>query len=353
MMRSTGLIRPSRRVRIAALLLCDVVAGCGGRVADASGVMEEQRPSLVLEAVEASGPKAAGEHPVELFHTTDLALVGDTIVLVDSGNDRLVLLDASLSPLAVIGRQGAGPGEFEAPLTIRTAPDRMVVYELGNARFNVFERNGEFRQVIPGITSGGWFEMLSDGRVVVPARSAANYLAFAGDTAHAFAGRVDTARTEQQIRAAMEGFRYPLLAATGDTLHVFDAVAGVLLKYDVRGRLLLKRALPTALLDSLKSELHDTMAPFLKRGAVIGGAGVAKGLTVTRDGRLLLLLSYSRTVALLIDPVTYRATRIIVRDDGPAATSLRVAAAAVYAQPRLYAVTSDSVIAYRLGPATK
>jgi hypothetical protein len=74
-----------------------------------------------------------------------------------------------------------------------------------------------------------------------------------------------------------------------------------------------------------------------------------KAFTVTEGGSLLLLMAgSSRTCALLIDPGTYRAQRIVLPDARPEWQPICTAAGAWLAEPVLYVVSQESVYAFRL-----
>ncbi|MEX1183357.1 MAG: hypothetical protein WEF86_08980 [Gemmatimonadota bacterium] len=90
-----------------------------------------------------SGPQASF---VEGF-TTIVAvreLTDGRVVIVDSHERRIAILDSSLTQLRPVGRHGAGPGEFEIPMGLfALVGDSSAVYDPPNSRMLVITPAGE------------------------------------------------------------------------------------------------------------------------------------------------------------------------------------------------------------------
>lgn len=91
-------------------------------------------PELVLSGAFGSG----FYRPGAIAMTDD----GDIYVL-DRGNSRVVVFDRRGNALRQFGREGQGPGEFQAPGGIGVVGDRVVVYQPQLRRINVFSVTGE------------------------------------------------------------------------------------------------------------------------------------------------------------------------------------------------------------------
>jgi hypothetical protein len=78
---------------IAKLAVLLAASGCSSdSEPPSSGPLEEGPPIKVVREVAVAFHDDGGEF---LFHPTDLVLVGDSLIVVDNGNDRLVILDTA------------------------------------------------------------------------------------------------------------------------------------------------------------------------------------------------------------------------------------------------------------------
>lgn len=325
-----------------------LMACSSGDAGEADVAMAEDG-AVVLEAVVGGGPVSDSVPPVALWRSRSLTPWGGGLAIVDNGNDRVVVVDRALRVQRTVGRSGAGPGEFEQPVTAQAADGALVVAEMGNRRFTEIDGNGDVLRVWPapfvGLLSLG---IDAAGRIYVPSRRPADYLVrLSGDSAEPFGARPDTAVVDTM--RPVVGPPDPLVAVTaGDTVHVFDNLEGVLNKFAPDGRLALRRRLPSPFLDSLIARRDATIGAF---GGDPRGVSVPliKDLSTTTDGALLLLVTKDRAGGLLIDPRTYRVRRIVVPDDGPQWIWLLQATDAVFDDPLLYVLAADSLVVYRTG----
>jgi hypothetical protein len=188
-----------------------------------------------------------------------------------------------------------------------------------------------------------------DGRLYAPVYSMTDFvLRMAGDSAELFAPRVDTVRmTEEDFIRSELG---PMIALTeGDYVHVFDGRSGMLHKYAPNGALRMRRRLPATLLDSLQDSAGQLVRALDPRGRGSAVVALTKALSVTADGELLLLLHAGRTCGLVIDPDSYRVRRIVVPEEAdPDLGMLAGAGHATLRGSAIYALVSDSLIAFRL-----
>jgi DNA-binding beta-propeller fold protein YncE len=82
---------------------------------------------------------------------SDAAFTSDGgVVVVDSGNDRLVLLNPQGAVRRVIGGPGREPGRFSSPLGVAIGPGGLIyVADTGNRRIQIFEKDGSYRFDFP------------------------------------------------------------------------------------------------------------------------------------------------------------------------------------------------------------
>jgi hypothetical protein len=331
------------------LVALAILIGCGG---DAEFERQEMTmgPDLVASPIRARGP--AGPEPELEFHRAlDLDLIGDSIVIVDNGNDRIVMLDAGLRYVWSSGREGEGPGEFEAPFAVRTSSVGLTAIDFGNTRFTTLDRSGALigTASAPHVTST--FGVRSDGAIVMPARLESHYLYIVGqqDRPVSFVERDTT-------RAIADPFgdagRPPLVAVTaGDTIHVFDETDFHLYKFDGGGQLRLRRGIPAGFRDSVYAKVEELVGALERGGYRVVGSTLAKTLKPAADGRLVLLVAAGTTVGFVIDPHTYEARRIVIPEDITEWAPLKNANSAVLSGDRLIALSQDSLFVYDLREA--
>jgi tripartite motif-containing protein 71 len=86
---------------------------------------------------------------------TDVEVNQSRIYIVDSGNNRLVVLDAAGKTQFSVGREGRGEGEFQDPVGLGIDRDGQIyVADTGNHRIQIFTAEGKFSGEI-AVTSGG------------------------------------------------------------------------------------------------------------------------------------------------------------------------------------------------------
>lgn len=190
-----GRIRSARRsARSGSLMLAAVAflaSACGGdaseeevrdvTVRDSAGVTivesgrAPSRPLLVLDtsAVVDIGETLDEDPDYQLFQVAfALRLSDGTIVVANRGTHQLKLYDSTGRFVRNVGRQGAGPGEFEQLNWMWRLPgDTIVTYDFSGRRLSRFMPNGEF---VGSLTLGGSSTsdflfpvgMLDDGRMI-------------------------------------------------------------------------------------------------------------------------------------------------------------------------------------------
>ncbi|MFW5728614.1 MAG: NHL repeat-containing protein, partial [Spirochaetota bacterium] len=85
-----------------------------------------------------------GSGPDEFQTPVDVTIFQDQVVVVDRGNHRLSILDQDLNPQQIAGSRGTGtPGRFTTPTKAVSYRGRLYVLDSGNDRVQVFDEDFE------------------------------------------------------------------------------------------------------------------------------------------------------------------------------------------------------------------
>lgn len=338
--------------RLAVILVALALHACSGAPdAGEPEVIEEAAP-LVASRILARGPQDEPGSSVDLFRTTDVAFVGDSLAIIDNGNDRVVLLDSAFHLVWSKGREGAGPGEFRAPFAVRPTPQGLMVIDIGNGRFTEFDRSGALLRTLKAPHYVSSFGIRSDGAVVMPSRLPTHFAyVLTEDGAEPFAKR-DSAGSQPDLFGNLGTPPYVAVTA-GDTVHIFDEVTFTLHKYDRDGVERMWRRLPPGVLDTVRQRTSRLVESLAQQGRRVVGSTQARELQVSADGRLLLLVSAGLTVGFVIDPHTYLARRITIPENTTEWAPLRRAGSGVLSGDRITVLSADSLFVYRLTSGTE
>lgn len=287
------------------------------------------------------------EDTLGLYRPSDIGLIGERVIVLDAGNDRVVVFDTLLIPRTMMGRSGAGPGELRAPLRIATDPTgELWVGDITNRRLTAYSLTGTYRRSLPLPFSIAPFTLMSDGEIVIAAPSARH-----------FAATLDSGGGYQPFAARPNGEEVPpspslptpLIARTaGDTIHVFDNDAGALIKYDPDGRLVERRLLPEPVHAAALLRRTRTREQLEGGGLRVLDIPLAKSLHATDDDRLLLMILADEVTGLLIDSQSYTARSIVAPEAPRDARWLQNARSALLAGDRIYLVADQHVAIYDL-----
>jgi hypothetical protein len=292
------------------------------------------------------GPVSAPDRPVDLFSPTDILVVGDSIWVVDNGNDRVVVFDRRFVYLGEFGREGEGPGEFRSPTAIRRSAAGVVVVDMGNSRFTEFDRSGAVVRTLAGPSGLRQFGLSEAGSIYVPSNTRKrHYVRIEGDLAEEFGVWPHPLSAGERAQPLPEPQAVEVTA--GDTVHVFDEKEAVLYKYTPEGALVMRRRLPRTLIDSVFAERGRLVSALTKSGYRVLDSPVSRDFAVTSQGELLLIISTGATVGLVIDPGTYEARRLVAPVEPGVPGPLRTGAVAVV-DSVLYLITSEKLRSYRV-----
>lgn len=149
---------------------------------------------LVLPACTGEQPDVLRiDHQVTLFPASDSAALHDRtidsltrIVDVVLHDSVLVLTDSRQRRIAQVipgrtgtlqGRRGDGPGEFRFPLHSDALGDRVVIGDIGNSRFQFYNRKGELTATLKSPVTIHHFALESDSTLLVAMADTVWYLA--------------------------------------------------------------------------------------------------------------------------------------------------------------------------------
>jgi hypothetical protein len=331
-----------RSRRLACLSVLVALTACSDRDRSQKELALEEAPWLIAEVLL---EREASLEPdsYALFLPIDLVLRGDTLAVLDSGNRRVVFFDRALNPISAFGREGKGPGEFEAPTALSYAAGAYQVLDPANQRLSTFRADGTLlgsREILVHPIARS-FVTDRDGTVYATGQDPAHHLsAFRSDgSVEPIFSRIDSLFG---MFARVGGSSDLVARSGGDTLHLFDAAVGRLHKVDRSGTVHATRALPGAMMRRIREQAR-------KSSAVLGpltAVAIGQHLSVTNDEHLLLLVSdHEQTAAVVIDPVTYRSRSIHVPSGH---RLLSGSGAAALSGDSLFVLFHDAIRVYRV-----
>ena len=104
----------------------------------------------------------------QLVLPTDVEVHQSRVYIVDSGNNRVVVLNKDGKMLFSFGREGSGEGEFQDPVGIGVDHEGIIyVADTGNHRIQIFTADGEYSKTIPVTFRGAAVRPIEIGRAHV------------------------------------------------------------------------------------------------------------------------------------------------------------------------------------------
>lgn len=296
--------------RLSALALA-AAWGCGARPSADVPAMELDGPPLEAAEIVLPEPVSSENDGFGFAVATDLRFQGNRLVVLETGNDRLVVFDEHLRATGYIGREGAGPGELRGAVGLAAWNDEYAVVEVNNARVTVFDASGAYLRSFHVPNGFSNLDYGRDGTIYVAAYDGRNYLLAADrrGTLRPFGERPWELYPDRMLAAPVprvEGYVHFAVSGTG--VYVYDPVLGALVGFDARGAWTGVCALP----DHVRRGLVERAA-LVSRD--FGGDGrrarpSITDMSVADDGRLLLLFPNVGAIGLLVDPVSCRGRAI-------------------------------------------
>jgi hypothetical protein len=144
-----------------------VAVGANARAIDWKGLASAGKATVATDVVVGGGDETSDEDLV-FAHPCGLCVADDGSFFVLDGDGVIVAFAPDGTERSRISRKGEGPGELLNPLGIRMdSQGRLLVFELDNHRFSIFQTDGTFVKTIPfqGVVDD--FQVAPDGGVVV------------------------------------------------------------------------------------------------------------------------------------------------------------------------------------------
>jgi hypothetical protein len=177
---------PYRVTLVAAIVLAATLRPMGPLAAQATDVVRQQiGDTTVVRTVDGSAwddPQLVedlrigvldGAEEYMFGNVTLIAVTSDgTIVVFDSHGPEIRRYSRDGVYLGLVGRAGAGPGEYRHPVAMQIGPgDRLYVWDPANTRISVYSPDGVFERSWQ-VPSGQWYAyndlvVTTDGRIYV------------------------------------------------------------------------------------------------------------------------------------------------------------------------------------------
>ena len=241
----------------------------------------------------------------------DILVTPSGYFVADGLNRHIVLLDRSLSPVRISGRDGDGPGEYRFPRRMDYAGDQILVLDVGAGRASYLSPDGDFvrSQLVPGNASDAAVHP-DLGLLVTGDAFVDHYLARV--TAR---GSVAFGRIPDELRPDPEGpfqLRMDLVTVSDDGLiHVLDQDQIALVTFDPEGTLVSVLFLPKEMRDLRLRKNRETVETFGGPERVLGTQFVSS-LRPLEDGRLFAGFNSENTIGLFLDVERQEAARLTV-----------------------------------------
>ena len=291
------------------------VLGLSGRNGDPGGG-DEGRAHFV-ETGQIYEIRSLGAHLDQFDERVSFGSLADILVtpngyfVADGLNGRIVLLDRSLNPVRISGRDGDGPGEYKFPSRMDYAGEQILVVDVGAGRASYLSPDGDFvrSQLMPGNASDAAVHP-DLGLLVAGDAFVDHYLARV--TAR---GNVAFGRIPDELRPDPEGpfqLRTDLVTVSDDGLvHVLDQDQLALVSFDAEGTLVSVLFLPKETRDLRLRENRETIEAFGGPERVLGTQFVSS-LRPLEDGRLFARITSENTIGLFLDVGRQEAARLAV-----------------------------------------
>lgn len=263
----------------------------------------------------------SGDDRIAFGSIIDVERLPSGWAVLDGINKHLVLVDGDLNPTRIVGGRGDGPGEFRAAWQLAVVGDTIVVFETGSGgKTSYFGPQGDFLRVSAHVPHAVYSFAIHPrlGRFF-PILSRDHYLVRATDeTDPQLVAQVPAAFvTEVEGSAGAMGLTPNLVAVTPDgTAHVLDDEHLAVVSYDpgddASGRIAF---LPREMRDWKLEERKRYDNVTWSRGYEELPSSTAGTMEAMPDGRIFISVRYRATQGYVLDPGTLTATPVVVTLD--------------------------------------
>ena len=332
-----------------ALFAAILAAACSDRDPSALESLRVDRPLETVALVrEAQGSARGGD---DLYVPSRPTLVNGDVWVLDEGNDHLVRFDSTLSTARTFGRSGQGPGEIEFAQDLALDGDRLIVAETGNGRLSIFDTTGTFREALPMARPPKHIAVTREA--LIATTTLAEDYAYRVDPQGGIERFAAVPRSVQRL-ARSDTATYlragPFIApAPGGGLYVVDPSVLALSTFDREGRLTSTRLLPEPFRGGLLEQRVRRAKTWGARAAAFIDTPATKRISVSDDGRLLVLFPLPDHWGLLIDPGTGSARPLPLPSDRRMHDILWAATDASLVGDRLLVTSGSQLYEFRMG----
>jgi hypothetical protein len=284
---------------------------CDPRPADPLEIAIEP-PALLAQEIRLPEPVSSESDGMGFAQASAVLFHGGRLAVLETGNDRLVLFDRDYRPVGHIGRPGAGPGELRAPVAVAARADQYAIMEGNNGRVSLFDTAGAFLRSFPVPNGFSNIGFGPSGVIYVNAHDGRNFLfSMSEDGAFRPFGERPWHRYPDRMLQAptprVGGYIHFAVADSG-TVFVYDPVIAAIVAFDTLGRQTALRLLPGHVAERLSARAALVARDFGGDGR--GAPANITDLSLTTDGRLLLMFSTTGVVGLVIETGTWTAREI-------------------------------------------
>jgi hypothetical protein len=328
-------------------LTAGALLACGG--GDSIPVVRTTAPALLALEIDLAEPVSSEGDGLGFALAGAVEVRAGRLVVLETGNDRVVVFDDRRRPSRYIAHGGSGPGEIRGAVGLAVWRHEYAVVEVNNARVSVFDTSGAFIRSF-GVPNG--FSNIAygpDGTIYVNAYDRENYLLAARRDGglRPFARRpVDLYPADVMASPVSRISGYVHFTVTPDgVVHAYDAILAALVAFDTTGRRIGLRRIPPWIAEGLRD--HAALVARDFGGDGTGAPASITDLSVTDDGKLLLLFYNLGAIGLLVDPRTYQAQEIRW---GPGVDPKLAGFGGVVRGDVFYRLSSDDLRLFRLVP---
>lgn len=251
------------RFAVLALFGAILIVACGGDAgAEASAGGAASQEGDVAETTIESPPEVLVAMDSDLIGQVSGIELGEDgrIYIADAQAHVVHILDASGDVEATVGREGQGPGEFLGPSALRLHADSLLVVDTGNQRIQRFTPDGDVLDSRP-LPFGRGFVIGADGTMARPTQGFDSILALVftpegeerariGEMAAPLENPIVLSRMREEIAnggipGIMLNSAMPLIDEEG-MVWLLTAATGLLEKYDHAGNRLIRMTLEEA-----------------------------------------------------------------------------------------------------------